>query len=340
MGRRGKASIVHQTKTAINAIDRIGESKKEAREAGDVGIHSIKQKKETMSAAQNFAKWVREHHWVKSLYQLKESHYRAYIANMQERGLSNGHIRNVETALRHLQKGMEKRAEKFGKEPVSFCAPWRIVQEADKPKDRSYTQKEYEQIARALPPHSHDAVMLSRELGLRVREACNVRVEHFTSRDDGGLKLSIERGAGITKGGRFREVPVPAHVEKEVHRMMEGKKPDDSLVSVKPDTVRRAVNRAAKDEGIKQLGRGMHGFRHLYARDRVSELLEQRGVREQGSQLLERMFENMDQGRYVDYGIHGKEELFAELKAVVDRVHSELGHGSDRWDLARIYIRR
>ncbi|MEK4533814.1 site-specific integrase, partial [Solibacillus sp. FSL K6-1554] len=74
MARRGRTSIVREVKEALDAIDRIGHSKKLAREKGEHAIHSIKQKENTMSDAQNFAKWVRAEHGVKSLGDLEEKH--------------------------------------------------------------------------------------------------------------------------------------------------------------------------------------------------------------------------------------------------------------------------
>ncbi len=42
---RGKRSIVHDVKLTINLIDKIGQSKKAARDNNNQGIHSLKQKK-------------------------------------------------------------------------------------------------------------------------------------------------------------------------------------------------------------------------------------------------------------------------------------------------------
>lgn len=338
MGR--KPSIVHQTKTAINAVDRIGKGKREARIKGELGIHSLKQKKETLSVAQNYVKWARGTYGIKNLYELREDHYRGYIEHLQDKGLTNGHMRNVETGLRHLQKGMAIRSERFQKEPVIFCPDKRIIgYKPDPVKDRSYSEQEYQQILNNVPTNSRDAVMLSREMGLRIREACNVRVEHF-QKNEQGWKLKIEKGGGITKGGRFRETPVPKHFEKELERMVRGKEQMDTLVSVKSDTVRRAVNKACKKTGILQNGRGTHGFRHAFTRERVDQLLDQQGIKDAGRKMIDRIMENRDQGRSAYYGIldHNK-ELFDKVKSVIDQVHSEIGHGKDRWDLASVYMR-
>lgn len=343
MSRRGKSSIVHQTKTAVNAIDKIGYSKRDARSERTTGIHSLKQKQETVSASQNFTKWTRNTYGIRNLYELRDEHYRSYINHMRAKGSSIGHIKNVETSLRHLQKGMAVRAKKFNKEPVNFCPTRRMIQTKEAlPKDRSYENDETKEIMERLPSNSRDAVILSRAMGMRVREACTVRVEHFQADGKGGLKLYIRKneGQGVTKGGRFRETPVPKNIESDVKRMMKGKKPKDTLVSVKRDTVRRAVNRACKGAGIQQNGRGTHGFRHAYARERVDQLLDKQNIKREGDHMIDRIMKNRDCGRAADYGMHGKEQLFNSVKKVIDQVHEEIGHGMGRWDLASVYMRR
>lgn len=45
-------------------------------------------------------------------------------------------------------------------------------------------------------------------LRLRVKEAVYVRVEHFVEREQ-DWRLEIEKGAGVTKGDRHREIDVP-----------------------------------------------------------------------------------------------------------------------------------
>src|SRR5690554_5353267 len=119
-----------------------------------------------------------------------------------------------------------------------------------------------------------------RYMGLRVREACNVKVMHFKTVSHDGLELRISEGEGrgITKGGRFRNTPVPKLLINEIEKMMTNKEQDELLIGVKEATVRKAINQACKKAGMKQNGRGTHGFRHLYCRDRLRELLAKKGI--------------------------------------------------------------
>ncbi|MGN7403682.1 tyrosine-type recombinase/integrase [Cytobacillus praedii] len=337
---RGKSSVVHQVKTAINEIDRIGQSKRELKKTGQQGIHSLKQKQETLSGAQNFVKFIRKEFGVKDIYQLKEEHYRAYMSFLEREGRSVGHRQNVETALRHLQKGMNARSEKFGKENHIFVPEKRLTdwREKEKPINRSYSRAEYERILEKLPSHSRDAVMLCREMGLRIKESVNVEVQHFKLQEG---RLIIENGSGITKGGRYRDVPIPTHFRAEIERMIKGKAQHEHLVPVKTDTVRRAVNKACKEVKVVQRGRGMHGFRHAYSRERLDQLFKEKEIQTKGSEMVERIMANRDVGRQADYGIFSEKDrnLYEQVKTVIDQVHSEIGHGKNRWDLVMVYMR-
>ena len=89
---------VREVKESIEAIGKIGISKRAAREDGNSGIHLKKQKENTMSDCQNFVKWARSEHGVKSIADLNED--RGYIVHLSEKGISEGHRINVETSLR------------------------------------------------------------------------------------------------------------------------------------------------------------------------------------------------------------------------------------------------
>lgn len=333
---------MQEVKVAITAVNKVGKSKRDARLQGKKEIHSIKQVKETLSAAQNFAKWVREEYNVKSIYTLTEVHYRSYIEDKKDKGRSPGHVQNIETALRHLQEGMNLRSEQLGLDPVPFLPEKRLVTWAElkKPADRSYTPEEVEAIISHVSAGVKDAVLLCYYMGLRVREAANVQVRHFKTASH-SIQLDIEDGRGITKGGRFRRTPVPSYVEKEVRRMMAGKGPKDRLVSVKEATIRKGVHEACKKADIVQDGRGTHGFRHSYCRRRLRDLLREKGIREEGKAMMERIMANRDIGRDADYGILSLPDqlIYGQLKEVIDQVHSEIGHGKDRWDLGERYLR-
>ncbi|MET1029589.1 hypothetical protein [Domibacillus tundrae] len=126
-----------------------------------------------------------------------------------------------------------------------------------------------------------------------------------------------------------------------MNRLLKGKNDKDQLVKLHDRYVRRSISTALKKAGIVQNRRGGHGFRHAYARERVSELMKQRGLNERGYTMLQRCLANYDARRKVNYGIHsnGDRQLYDKVKLVVDCVHGELGHGEGRWDLAAVYMK-
>ncbi|WP_107951559.1 hypothetical protein [Lysinibacillus parviboronicapiens] len=129
MARRGRTSIVREVKESLQAIDKIGESKCEAKKTGTSGIHSKKQMANTMSDAQNFVKWCRSELGVKSINELNEGHYVSYLVYLREKEVSQGHRVNVETSLRLLEKGFKERSKRFEDSPsalVRFCPEKRL----------------------------------------------------------------------------------------------------------------------------------------------------------------------------------------------------------------------
>lgn len=343
MTRRGRTSIVREVKESIDAIDKIGISKRAARKDGNSGIHSKKQKENTMSDCQNFVKWARSEHGVKSIAELNEGHYKGYIAYLNEKGVSEGHRMNVETSLRILEKGYLKRSERFESVPKTFegfCPEKRLETRTRglDVRNRAYTPEEMRLIRENVSPEVAKAVDLMKNLGLRVREAANVRREHFQINPDTRhwqLKIEKRQGAGVTKGGRYREITIPEQFEKRLQQLLHGKEAKNRIVNVSTSTIRDGINVACKKAGINQAGRGAHGFRHAYARNRMDQLMT-------GDQkkMMQRIIDNCKVGRKADYSILSESDklLYKATKEVMDQIHGELGHGKNRWELAMRYM--
>ena len=100
--------------------------------------------------------------------------------------------------------------------------------------------------------------------------------------------------------------------------------------------MRDGVNVVCKKVGIAQDGRGTHGFRHAYARERMDQLASA-----EHRQMMDRILQNRQMGRKSDYGMVSEQDkaLYLETKGIMDQIHGELGHGKDRWELAMRYLR-
>lgn len=343
-----RQSIIKDVKDALHEIDRIGKPKRSIGKNGKVTkntgeIHSKKQKEHDQSNCMNFVKWAKAEHGVRRLNHVKEHHVRAYLDFKKAEGLTIKHVQNIETSLKHLQNGSEAFFRRFDRKVERFMPKERIIgsEGVKKPENRSYSEKETVVVKNHVSANVLKAVELMRGLGLRSSEALSVRKDHFQRGENGKWTLLIGKGESITKGGRPREIPVRDSFTPTLEKLLEGKGEKDQLVKLHDRTLRRGISAALKKEGIEQKRRGGHGFRHAYARERVSELMQERGLNEKGHAMLRRCLANYDLGRKVNYGIHsnGDRQLYSKVKNVIDTVHSELGHGKDRWDLAAVYMK-
>lgn len=340
VSNRGGNRLVYQVEQAIKKINYIGISKKTLRnQKVETGIHSTTQIKHVLSVGQNFGKWVKEQ-GIKDLYQLKRSTYREYISHMKEQGVSNGHLINLETNLRLLQKGMQKVSEEKGFSVREWIPKTRLIDTAsrEKPQDRSYTVKEVKGLRDKLSENAKVGADLQQAFGLRLREVANSRVAHIVEKD-GRLfwraledKGTLNTAVGVTKAGRGRETPCRIEYEARVRELIQGKKKAEFISKVKYNTLKSAYNRA----GVK----GSHSFRHTYAREILKSELQQLGIETPGREVIQRMLENREAGYRKDHTITKEERpLYRKVVQVMDKVQGYLGHGKGRIDLAEVYLK-
>ena len=320
------ASITYQVVQCVKEIDMIGQSKKSARQKGIKGIHSYKTKEEVTKIGKQFARWVRERYNVKQLHQVTEEHYRAFMDSKAHTSLD--YRRGIETHLRLLQEGLQRRSERFGKEISSFVPEKRLIASRGRlegVRDRSYTESDLSAIRGVITPKTARAMDLMLNLGLRVNESVQLRVEHIQ-----GDYIVIQNDT-ITKGGRDRVIPVPDGFKDDLMKMCEGKEPTERLVPISAATVQMEFKDGCKRAGV--VCKGTHGLRHTYARNRVNELMN-KDEKQLFSSCIERYAEN----KRFDYGEHNK-DLYKTMVEKMDKVHGELGHGKGRFDLAVRYMR-
>src|SRR5690625_1697469 len=166
-------SIINDVYQCVRFADKIGQSKKEFRKNDKKHfIHSHSQKKKVLQVGKEFANFCRDNYAVRKLHNVKEEHYRHFLATKHNTTL--GHQRNIETALQQLQRGLQERAEKYDKEFKPFMTE-RLVPTAERDEniaDRSYTSNEIEKIKNGgVTENTKIAIELMSNLGMRVSEA-------------------------------------------------------------------------------------------------------------------------------------------------------------------------
>lgn len=316
------ASITYQVEQCVREVDMIGRSKRDARREGKKGIHSHKTKKEVLKIGKQFARWVRERYGVKNLHEINEQHYVDFLASKSHTTLD--YRRSIETHLRLVQEGLQKRSDRFEKERTVFIPEKRLIESRGRLEgvsDRSYSEQEIQAIKQRVTLSTARSIALMRNLGLRVSESVSVRVK-----DVGEHSVYIKG-----KGGRERYVSIPNHFRSELNALLGSKGANEKLVNVVERVVQNDLNKVCKELNIRS--RGTHGFRHTYARDRMGQLMtaEERT-------LFSSCMDRYAEGKSFDYGVHNR-ELYNSMKTKMDLVHAELGHGKNRFDLAVRYMR-
>jgi integrase len=351
--RRGGNRLKYQVEQALKQVNAIGQSKKEIRDLVkeqrkkgiktdiDTGIHSKNQMEHALSVNQNFGKWLKTEKGVKDLYQLKRSHYRDYIDYMKSKGVTNGHLINIETNLKLLAKGMDEISSAKGMKMRDWVPKTRIVPTGDreKPVDRAYTVKEVEGFREKLSVKAQVGVDLQMAFGLRLREYAYTKVAHIQEKD-GTLywvavkdRNALNTAVGVTKAARPRETPVRPEYEARVRELIKGKKPHEFVSLVKYNALKSAYNRAG-------VHKGSHGFRHTYAQAMLLRELRRRGIENDGRNMVRRMIENHEAGFRKDHLVTRDDRpLYRETNAAVDQVDEWLGHGKGRIELVATYMR-
>lgn len=263
---------------------------------------------------------------MKNLHEIDQQHYIDFLDSKSDTTLD--YRRGIETNLRLLQEGLNKRAERFNKPLTHFCTENRLIESRGRLEgvsDRSYTQDDIESIKSVVSDSVANSVSLMQNLGLRVSESVSLRKEHIK-----GDYIRIEDD-NVTKGGRDRVIPIPANYRSQLAEMTKSLEANEKIVELSAGTVQNAVKSACDQLNIKS--NGTHGFRHTYARERVDQLMNPAE-----KNLFSKCMERYAEGKKFDYGVYNR-DLYDSMKIKMDQVHFELGHGKDRFDLAVRYMR-
>ncbi|WP_391558946.1 tyrosine-type recombinase/integrase [Robertmurraya sp.] len=349
MGKRG--SIVHQCKTALQATERYGHSKRQ--EIARYGKSNVKGTfnwdtlKQYLSSSINFARWCKQEYEIRDIREIDRTMYEEYI-EFKRGEVSEGWIGGIQNGLRKLEEGIIKEAKNEGIElDVDFFSTGgRVSNETNPPKDRSYTVEEREQILSEMDGHEKDATELSFELGTRLRETVELRVENIViTRRHMYLEFKDGESQGQTKGARGRIKEIPKEYRPKVRELIAGKEKGDRIFDgISKRSLTDSFRTACEDAGIES--HGFHGTRHTFAREAIETYAEKVAEkyeidREDIIEAKDRIIENIRKGEEKDYGFGENErELYEASIESMDKVMDDLGHGPGRTQLYVVYLGR
>lgn len=281
MSKSRKGSLGYQMMKALQSIFHPGASRHNAKryQRETALISSINTMRCMTADVHQFAHYVRKH-WpeVKDLADVQPEMAMAYIADLEERGLSGGWIGRICASLRKLDVACRQTCIFTPDRPALL--PY---QDQGGPggfhsisKPVPYTAEQAQAIIEHITPIDPiiaRLLSLMDTTGLRVQEACYLRAQDI---DGCEIRLNQEDNANRTKGGRPRIIRVQAHYQEfleQLQRMGKGN-PTGHIFNDRltlPDRARQRVRQACLELGIPN--RGTHGFRkHFATRDYTGQI--------------------------------------------------------------------
>lgn len=272
--RTKRGSLGHQINQRMKEMERIGESRYEAkkdyrenieenRQGKTVGIHSYGTFETYKSSCKQFVKWANENDkGIRNIEDVKEEHIKEYIKHREEEGKSAWTYSKDLSALNKV----------FGTDVLK--------------KDCEVANRSYHDITNnreMKEHHSHinynnykDEIAVLQSTGMRRESLEKVSANSFNYDEKGypvSIRLQDERAYGginmEEKGGRPREAEIPYSMRETLKEVIENKLEEN-------DGDR---NRAFFDHVPDRLG--CHRFRQEYAETMYNQYLQEHGESEQ-----------------------------------------------------------
>ena len=296
-------SVAYQIRSAVRGCMRIGAQKRAEEldnpELAERTVYSYKEMEALVDTGSQFARYCAAQ-GVRKVRDITPALVSAWLQSKVEKGVR--------------QETLDAYASRLGKIGACCNSHYRecsIDLHVAAPKSM-YTQKlrrdamtreQYDRVLAAMGPcSSRDALELAGAFGLRVSETTKLRPMDWDRRNG---TLQIFRA----KGGRTRVLPVETAAQRELlERLTRGKRPNERICPVLPDSVNKTLarteDRVGGCENIRAQKQGIHAIRKMVAQERYDRL------RAEGM---------------------GYQEALGE-------VTHYLGHGRNRADLAETYI--
>ena len=301
-------SFKHQFYRAIDSAFVPGRSKnsdkKNPEESPGEHIYSYKQRKNLKDLSSNFVNYCKENN-IRGVKNLSPEVAKAFLEAKQKEGASPQTIKVYRSELSKIGRVM---SNFYGRE-INLKSPTLEPREQAKDQDKLRTvamsDKDLQRFldSKTRLSESKMGIILSRSFGLRVSEVVKLRPCDVS-----------ERGIQIvqSKGGRDRYIPARTEQQREVIRQLKSnfgadKLPNERYFRTKENSMNRYLHKGLERIGIKTYSdhkTGFHCLRKAYATE-----------------------------YYKSLRASGKSHTEAW-----DEVSQDLGHGTGREDLFRVYV--
>ena len=266
-------------------------------------VYSYKARKSLIQTGAQFANYLKINYpQIKYIKDIRSEHAEAFLKDSICRGCSNNTVLQYKARLDKLAL----LAAKKYRTSVHYMEHVKINlnENTKKVRDKAFSRADYDTImtyTKDSKSYSRVGLELAGMTGARAEEITNIRAKDINL--DQKI-IHIHNG----KGKRSRDIPIQ---NKDIRRLTElilALRPEEKLAPVRANSLNQYLARQCFRLGIteyKEAKTGVHAIRKMYATEAY----------------LERINSGM-----------GKEEAWGEVSEI-------LGHGKDRMDLFRVYVK-
>jgi len=286
-----RGSIVYQVHQVFSTIIQFGQSKHEAKEQArqegartwhdigkNIGIYSYKTADQYRDIAKDLMSYVKESYGVKDIEKLSSEHVNAFLESKIADGVKYSTFQKYASALEKLEVALNRYAETHNTGKTYSFDLSSVREQAREVLEKSQTTRAYENPKSLIENIKNQEFKVIAEAqyrgGFRISELNHISEKNFLP--DNTFKVISG------KGGKDREVPLPANVYNALKSLVENKADIDGKFKFDMDKYREALKEAAQRSGQEYTG--SHGLRWNFAQETFMRLQEQGKTYEQALQ--------------------------------------------------------
>jgi len=289
-----RGSINWQVHQVFNEIIAFGESKHEAKEQArqegartwhDIGkniaIYSYATADQYRDIAKDLLSYTKEEFGIKDIEKLTSEHVNAYLETKIADGIKYSTFQKYAAALEKLEVALNTYAQTHNTGKEYHFDLSSVREQAREVLERSQTTRAYESpkalINSIQNPEYKIIAQAQYEGGFRISELNHISEKNFKENNT----FQVISG----KGGKDREVPLPANVYNALKSLIENKAdPTDGKFKFDMDKYREALKEAAQRSGQEYTG--SHGLRWNFAQETFQKLQQEGKTYEQSLQIV------------------------------------------------------